>query len=205
MKKFYIVNDYKDLLSGNTIPHKVLNYLPVNSIMQPMPIIPMPITKSQGVTISSESPTIPSYPFFSPTNNVAISRTAYYPDTPIYGPPIIKMSPMVSQNVPGTIQIISQDNIFTLNVPFKYIRDVTNYIWLNAQGNLDQTKPKVTFRVITPVLNTSVTSTFDRMVEIVKVINTRYSDIAYITPDGDRSNVGVLVDLLSRMLHNRSI
>ncbi len=210
MKKFYIVNDYKDLLSGNIIPHKVLNYLPMAPMMQPM-IQPMPITKSQGITISPVSPVMhsimsqqmPSYPFFGPIDNVSVSRTAIFPNSPMYGPPIIKMSPMVSQNVPGTIKIISDSNIFTLNVPFRYIRDVTSYIWLNAQDNLDSTQPKVTFRVITPVLDTSITSTFNRMIEIVKVINNRYSDIVYVAPDGSTNTISALLRVLNNMLNSK--
>ena len=201
MKKFYIVNNHKDLLSGKVIPHKVLDYLPVGTL-NPL-IQPMPITKHTGLTISSESPSLmmPMFPLVDPYNNVTITRTPLLPGavsttTGIYGPPIIKMSPLLTQGMAGTVKIISDNNVFTLNVPFGNLRNVVNYIYLNAQTGLDTTQPKVTFRIITPTIDSSVSTTFNKMVEIVKEINNRYTGITYLTPDGRNSNLLALLQTL---------
>ena len=218
MKKFYIVNDYKDLLSGKVIPHKVLDYLPMGNI-GPM-IQPIPITKHTGLTISSESPVFPMVsPFgYDPYSNVSITRTPLVPgfgssvstfgSNGIYGPPIIKLSPFMNQGMnqgmAGTIKIISDTNVFTLNVPFRNLRNVVNYIYLNAQTNLDQTKPKVTFRIITPVNDSSVSTTYDKMIDIVRYINTNYANVTYLTPDGRQSNIPTLLQTLLSLLEKQS-
>lgn len=213
MKKFYIVNDYKDLLSGKVIPHKVLDYLPTGIIS---PIIqPVPVKKYTGLTISSESPIMPVIsPFgYDPYSNVSITRTPLLPgfgsqtvvgQGGIYGPPIIKLSPFMNQGMNGTVKIISDNGIFTLNVPFQNLRSVVNYIYMNAQSNLDPTKPRVTFRIITPTIDSSISTTFEKMFEIVKVINTNYSNVTYLTPDGRQSNVNSLLQLLSSLLNKNT-
>lgn len=210
MKKFYIVNNHKDLLSGKVIPHKVLDYLPVN--MGPL-IQPIPITKHTGLTISSESPIsmMPIMPFGDPYSNVTITRTPLIPGfgsvsttSNIYGPPIIKMSPLINQGMMGTVKIISDNNVFTLNIPFSNLRNVVNYIYLNAQTNLDPTQPKVTFRIITPTIDSSISTTFNKMYEIVKEINNKYTDIVYLTPDGRRSNLLALLQTLYSNLSPRT-
>lgn len=224
MKKFYIVNDYKDLLSGKVIPHKVLDYLPMGNIGQM--IQPIPITKHTGLTISSESPVFPMVsPFgYDPYSNVSITRTPLVPgfgnsvttfgSNRMYGPPIIKLSPFMNQGMnqgmfmnqgmSGTIKIISDTNVFTLNVPFGNLRNVVNYIYLNAQTNLDQTKPKVTFRIITPVNDSSVSTTYDKMIDIIRYINANYANVTYLTPDGRQSNISTLLQTLLSLLEKRS-
>ena len=226
MKKFYIVNDYKDLLSGKVIPHKVLDHLPMGNI-GPM-FQPIPITKHTGLTISSESPVFPMVsPFgYDPYSNVSITRTPLVPgfgssvstfgsnriygSNGMYGPPIIKLSPfmnqgmVMNQGMAGTIKIISDTNVFTLNVPFGNLRNVVNYIYLNAQTNIDQTKPKVTFRIITPTIDSSVSTTYDKMIDIIRYINANYANVTYLTPDGRQSNIHVLLQTLLSLLEKRS-
>ena len=260
MKKFYIVNDYKDLLSGKVIPHKVLDYLPMNNNIMGQQFQQIPITKHTGLTISSESPIMPiNSPFmYDPYQNMSITRTPIIQQNPsinntMYGPPIIKLSPYTNQinnnsngifgynniygsnglnglnsiygtnvlngsnglnglngvygsnGMYGTVKIMSDNNIFTLNVPINNLRNVVNYIYMNAQGNLDLTQPRVTFRIITPTIDSSISTTFNRMLEIVKVINSKYSNIVYLTQDGKKSNINSLLQTLLPLLNKQNI
>ena len=72
------------------------------------------------------------------------------------GPPIIKLGPMISQGTNGLIKIISADNIYTIDVPIKYMRSVVNDIYLNSQMNLNPFDTKATFRIITPTIDSSL-------------------------------------------------
>jgi len=228
MKKFYIVNDYKDLFSGKVIPHKVLDYLPSGGPM----FQPMPITKHTGLTISPASPIYPgvygqfspispfspaspfnSFSAYDPFNNVSMSRSIM-PLGPggfggIYGPPIIKLSPLMGQNIPGRIQIISDDDVtFTLNVPLPYIRAVVNYIYMNAQVALDPTKPKMRFRIIIPpTIDSTISTTYEKMYDIVRFITSNYSNIMYSGPDGRSGNMLALLTILYEMVrkHHPSV
>jgi hypothetical protein len=69
-KKFYLVKNETDPMTGGIIPYKVLNYYP-SSYAQPFaqpyaqPFIqPMPITKSPGLSLSLSSNTLPNFPSF---------------------------------------------------------------------------------------------------------------------------------------------
>jgi hypothetical protein len=234
MKKFYIVNDYKDLLSGKVIPRKVLDHLPI-STFAPM-VHPMPIKKYTGLSLSPTSPGLSSFspvmPIIDPYNQLSpmsptVSISPWGPETlgpaiglnmlnsPLainrpmaintFGPPIIKLSPLISQNIPGTIKIISDTNVFTLNVPYQNLRQVVNYIYLNANDKIDQTKPKITFRIITPTIDSSITTTFDKMIDIVNHINKNYTNITYIAPNGRQSDMGLLLATLSNLVDNLKI
>lgn len=196
MKTFYIVNDYKDLLSGNVIPHKVLEYLPVTQPLYPIQttLQPVPITKSQGLTLnlnspelyplSPLSPIIPTTTFVNP--NVSVSRTVIaqnpiisnFDASTVYGPPIIKSS-ILTSNSNAIILIQSGTDAFSLNIPMMYLRDVTNCIWANAQIGLNPLHPKTTFRIKTPVLDTGIATTYDRMIEMIRKINQTYSGVTY--------------------------
>lgn len=184
LKKFYIVNDHKDLLSGQIIPHKVLNYLPASAIF-PTSFQPVPIQKFTGLEISPVSP-MGLMPFGSP----------------MLGPPIIKYSPLMVPGAEALIHIIFGNNRYTIVVPFNNIRDITRYIYLNANANIDPTKPKVTFRFVTPGLDTNITTTFDKMIEMIRYISVNYPQLSYRYPNGDLSNLMTLVNLLNELSKN---
>lgn len=221
MKKFFIVNNYNDLLSGKIIPHKVLDYMPFGTFNQ---IVPMPITKTNELVVSpGMSPAFPLSPLLSPQPVYANSYTTVTPLFPTlgginsptmfpgmssnsmgmnmgptprlnYGPPIIKMSPLVNNNIPARIKIASDNNIWTLDVPYANIRDVWTYIWTNSQVNLNPTDPEVTFRFyVSPLYDYTVRTTFNKMKEIVKNIEMRYGNVRYMNPAG---NMTSLTDLL---------
>ena len=188
LKKFYIVKDQKDLYSGGIFPYKVLNYLPA--------IQPMPITKTPSLSIPLISPSFS--PILSPTS-VAV-KTCHMPSPVIgspcaLGPPIVKLTPMINQNVGGTIKIIGDNFIFNLVIPIKYMRNVVNDIYLMANDNI--TDPKITFRIITPTLDSSVKTSFSQMIEIIKHISNKYSNITYKYDNGSPIS---FEDLMRKML-----
>jgi hypothetical protein len=196
LKKFYVVNDYKDLYSGNVIPHKVLNYLPVGPMVGVMPI-----TKSPGLTIpvGAQPMGLPlGLPIMNAYNpNVSVSRT-------LIGPPIIKLSPMINQNASGEIRIILGNNTFTMTVPYNNIRDVVNEIYMSVNTGLDATKPKITFRIVTPSLDSSISTTYDKMMEIVKTINDKYANVVYRTSAGKEETLSALLQLLAESLGEKT-
>lgn len=116
------------------------------------------------------------------------------------GPPIIKLTPMIKQNVPGIIKIITHDNkTFTLNIPYNMIRNVINEIYLR-KVSLDTSKPKVTFRIITPTLDTSVFTTSDNMFNILQLLNSKYTNIIYKHDDGKTESLNSLLLQLADLL-----
>jgi len=247
LKKFYIVKDYKDLTSGQVIPQKVLDYLPAslfNPFLRQPQIQPIPITKSQGIVIGTQSPSfglstispitpIPAGPYATmqvsrtpllPNNNGCNScgqQTTLLPmrsscntcnpppiQIPInrcgtatspcgnqiqLGPPIIKTTPMIAQNVPGIVKIVSGSNVFNVNVPIRHIRDVVNDIYFNANTGIDPLSPKVMFRIITPTIDSSIATTYDKMVQIMNDINNKYSGLMYRSGDGREVSLGNFV------------
>ncbi|QKF93622.1 hypothetical protein QKU48_gp0164 [Fadolivirus algeromassiliense] len=211
LKKFYIVNNQKDLLSGEIIPRKVLDYLPASTVFG-TGLYPVPIQKHTGLTINPASQVSllsPVSPFgllspASPIGNVSMGVAPLFSSIGmgpmmapmVYGPPIIKMGPIMAAGGNVSIHIISNVNIFTIIVPFRYVRKVLNDIYLNSVVN-DTTKPKITFRVVAPGNpDSSVTTTYDKMVEIVKDINNKYSNITYRYPDGRYVTFPVLLNAL---------
>jgi hypothetical protein len=191
------------MMSGD---NKAIQYLPgFNSR-----IIAKPITKSLGITMSPLQNSFPQNSFSSyPTGSVTIQRYPLY-DQQIIGPPIIRLSPFI--NTPGAktqIQISSNDqNLnfnYLINIPFAYIRAVTDYIYLNAQTNLNPTDPKVQFRVITPVLNNTVQSTFPVMLKIINDINAKYSGLQYTGANGQNQNLDILLNYLQDLVNKKNM
>ncbi len=231
MKKFYIVKDETDLLSGKIIPQKVLDYIPVGAlgpIIRPIPIrksselvvpvggpqlgvvspvfSPVSITKSiaplsptlspgcgQAIMPSTGCSSAPLSPIFSrsasPLGQTIINR-------PTFGPPIIKLAPMINMGVNGIVKIIGPNAVYTINVPPTLMRSVVNDIYLNSQVDLDPLQPKFTFRIITPTIDSSIRTTLDRMIEIVKMINSKYSGLSYVDTEGRTQNLFILLNLL---------
>ena len=251
MKNFYIVKDERDLLSGNIIPKKVLNYLPVRSFGFGPIIQPMPITKSQSVVIQPNPTTsIIGFPQFnspvsvtrsisplfntvsqtsecgqsimspceqqfsatSPTSSIFATRPqppsqanlATYKNVTM-GPPIIKLGPMIQQGTNGIIKIIVSDNIYTIDVPIKYMRPVVNDIYLNSQTNLNPFDPKVTFRIITPTIDSSLNTTPQRLIQTLNSINNKYTGLTYLHNDGTKQQLATLLALLLAYYKSKNI
>ncbi|ARF09720.1 hypothetical protein Indivirus_2_99 [Indivirus ILV1] len=223
MRNFYIVRDERDLLSGKIIPQKVLNHIPVGALG---PIIrPIPIRKSSELVIPVGGPQLNVLsPVFSPlANPVSISRTiaplspgcgssvvpvsgcSGNPVLPFSGPPIIKLSPMINAGVNGIVKIISQNSVYTINVPPRLMRSVVNDIYLNSQVDLDPLETKITFRIITPTIDSSVQTTPSRMLKIVQMINNKYTGLTYFDVDGRSQSLEILLNLLANYYRRKKL
>lgn len=210
MQRFYVVKDEKDLFSGDIIPRKVMNYLPMGYGMGMGMVRPMPIQKSPEFIISpSVGPMFPTtLPGYGPTLSLSgkmppqllsASNTLVNP----YGPPIIKMGPLVQSGAPGKIIITSNIGAHTLHVPPTDFRNVINYIYYNAFNGLGNV-PKVKFNVIAPGINSNVETTQEKMLEILKTINDNYPGVIYHTPGGYNNTVGALLNVLANKIQNQT-
>lgn len=101
----------------------------------------------------------------------------------VYGSPIIKYTPTLNPTAPARIKIISNNYEFTIWVPMGNIRNVVDDIYFNLTKNEDKTKPQIIFRIITPTIDSSVATNFDNMLEIIKMINSKYNNLIYKTSD----------------------
>lgn len=235
MKNFYIVRDETDLLSGNIIPKKVLDYIPANAFGAFNPVF-QPIRKSSELVITPQTLSPVYSPFHNPLNNQASISKTIIPlgplgpvqqsncgstlltspcssrplspftcntqgcnsvNNPVFGPPIVKLTPMISSGIGGTIKIISPLTTYTINVPARFMRSVVNDIYLNSQVNLSPLDQKITFRIITPSMDSSLQTTHNKMVETVKMINNKYSGLTFLGNDGTTQNLAILLDLLN--------
>ena len=116
----------------------------------------------------------------------------------MYGRPIIKYTPAINPYAKATIQIISPSARFTLLVPMNRIRNVVDDIYLNIKKNEDKNKPQIIFRIITPTIDSQIATNFDNMVDIIKNINLKYSNIIYQSNDGSRLT---FADMLNKILY----
>jgi len=103
LKKFYIVQDQKDLLSGGIIPTKVLNQMPIGALYPMSPIVqPMPIRKSGELVVNGYSPSMsPLFsrsvsPIMSPYSPMSITRS-FAPLSPVLSRTVAP-SPFVNTN-----------------------------------------------------------------------------------------------------------
>lgn len=254
MKKFYIVKDETDLLSGNIIPKKVLNYMPGNSFgnfsnFSNFNPVFQPIRKSSELVINPASSIkfspLSATPVYSPFHNpVTVTKAIMplplqgsvsscgslpsnncssnvlpvktlplnsscgvsscsstilpFPRQTSYFPPIVKLSPMINAGIGGTVKIISPTTTYSINVPAMNMRSVVNDIYLNSQTNLNPLEQKITFRIITPTIDSSLQTTQEKMLEIVKMINNKYSNLTYLSDSGKNENLAILLDLLTK-------
>lgn len=209
LPKFYVVKDEKDLLSGKIIPRKILNYLPLgfgmmNPVMSPV-ILPGHINKATSLTISPSSPFNIS-PFLSSGTGNYSSPNLYgsveYKRIPlvpscgplvpscsrgsplVLGPPIIKTSGMISQNIFGTVKIIVGNYVYSISVPPSHIRNIANEI--NQYATMAySTGPYAQFRLISPSIDWSARISYKHMFAFIGSINQRYYGLTYKLDDRD--------------------
>jgi hypothetical protein len=190
-KKFYLVKDEVNPATGGYYPYKVLNYYPVQPMIQPMPI-----KKSSGLTIPLGTPSIgmniiPTYgmnstygvdfynsPQFNLSGKVDKPRFVSAAQPIIIGPPIMKYNTFGPQ-VNGLIKIMFGSNVVSLNIPYVYFRKVVNDIYYRAFVGLNPTEAKITVRIIGLGVDTSIQTTLTKILEIIKYINATYSNIGY--------------------------
>jgi hypothetical protein len=173
-KKFYLVKDGANSITGGYWPYKIYGYSPY--------IQPMAIKKSPGLTLNlappqTISPTLgfPFAPQFNLTGKP--SEPVFVPNLPVVmGAPIIKYGLLPSN---GTIRIMFGNNIISLNVPFTHFRRVVNDIYNMAFVNLDPTEPKITVRITGMGTDTTIQTTTTKMWEILNHLDSTYDNITY--------------------------
>lgn len=182
-KKFFIVKDQTEPLTGGILTYKVLNYYPM---MAPVPI---PVNTSSSLSIPLESDTLlptfsPIFPGLEPEVNLTGKPFEkrfvpnYFPMVQ-YGAPIMKYS-MAQRQVPGIINISFGQNNLSINVPYGYFRDVVNDIYYRAFDNVNDSEPKIAFNITGLGINTNIKTTYSKMMSIIRYINNKYSNINYI-------------------------
>lgn len=188
LPKYYIVNSHKDLMSGKIIPQKVLNNMPIGI---GSPFVPVPITKSSELVVSPASPGL-SWSPLSPLSPVFPTFSQ-----PVFGPPIIKMSNIMSNNIPTQVHIIAPNMKWVLDIPYANIRQAWQYIVQNAQTNLPPNSQQITFKFYAPPMyDFQITTTQQKMQEIVTYLSNTYAGIKYYNQSGALSNAGQLLQSL---------
>lgn len=209
---FHIVQNYEDLISQQIIPRKVLGGMMPYYMGGPM-IQPMPITKSPSLEVQM-SPISPA--LFSPGSGVSLTRMSpsgpvitpiqTYPLNSVYprrlGAPIIKMSPLLRQGTPATIKIISPSgSTYNLRIPLKYIRNITDDIYYNEVTDNNMAN-LMTFRIITPTIDSNVRTTPGQMLKIIRKIQSNYPTVTYLRDDGTYGDISLLLNSLSTKYHD---
>jgi len=167
-----------------------------------LPTLPTKVNYAPSLTISENSPFMSTgsagFSATSPFGSVEYRRTPLIPSyqtsscgTPcskggpfMLGPPIIKTSNMISQNIPGIINIMAGNNMYGINIPPNYIRNIANEINKYA-AIADSAGPLAQFRLITPDVDWSANINSKKVFDFVDSINRRYPGLTYKL--GDRN------------------
>lgn len=163
------------------------------------PMLPTKIKYAPSLTISESSPFLSVGPgalsATSPFGSVEYRRTPLIPSSPcgmpcskgeplVLGPPIIKTSNLISQNIPGIVKIMAGNNIYSINIPPTYIRNIANEINKYA-AIVDSAGPLAQFRLITPNIDWSANISSKKIFDFVDSINRRYPGLTYKLGDRD--------------------
>lgn len=120
----------------------------------------------------------------------------------IMGSPILASNVLIPNNI--TIRIIGPFDEFYIRVPFRYMRNVIDDLYfMIAEKKVDDNR-KVAFNIISPTLNTTINTSVQNMVDVIKKINDKYSSyLNYAYPDGRRTRFrDVWNGLLAKLLTN---
>lgn len=205
---------------GDMIARKVLNYMPSGKMGSMAPIspvmLPTQITRTPNLTISPSSPFMAPGVGILPQVNYAPSLTVsdtspYMASAPygsmqyqrmpltkpcgsslMLGPPIIKASPLLTSNVTGYVKIAIDNNVYTINVPTNYIRniayDIDYYSKLNKYNAImDSAGPLAQFNLVTPTTNWPVNMNLTNTFGLLNRINSRYNGLVYKINDSEVS------------------
>lgn len=168
-------------------------------------VLPTRVKYAPSLTISESSPFMTSglagFSASSPFGSVEYNR---YPLVPSYqtqaspcgvpscsrgnplvlGPPIIKTSNMISQNIPGNIHIMAGNNMYGINIPPTYIRNTANLMNKYA-AEQHAAGPLAQFRLMTPGVDWSTNISSNNVFKFVNDINGRFPGLTYKL--GDRN------------------
>jgi hypothetical protein len=194
-KKFYLVKEEQDPITGGSHKHKYMGshipgipgvptFIPNTSYGYPN-IVPMQITKSQGLTISPQPPLNFSpqpfdfnQPAFGYSSKGKSPAGNFIPASPfMMGAPIMKYGAYQYGN--GTITITFGNNIATLNIPYNCFRNVVNDIYNRAFVDLNPLEPKISVRISGMGIDTIIQTTLAKIHGIISYLNTTYNGIQY--------------------------
>lgn len=136
--------------------------------------------------------------------NIPCHVTNYSPL--MLGRPIIKLNPIHNPTTIVPIKITTPYLTFTLNTPFQYIRPLFDDIYKFRVQHSDPKSNEVIYDVQSPVVNTSVTTSYPALLKILENVGTLYYPGSYIeTNDGARLQGLKLIDgLLQKLIDSRN-
>lgn len=114
----------------------------------------------------------------------------------IYGPPIIKLTPLLNNNLPIKIKIISDKGDFYIIAPLVFMRPIIDDIYNYAKPSEVPEQNRLSFRIITPSIDSIVKTSYENMLQAVKTIGNKYNNIQYIIPDGKQVDLVQFYDKL---------
>lgn len=139
-----------------------------------IPLVPSYGTQSFGIpSFGTPSCGIPSY-------GTPCSQSGPL----VLGPPVIKTSNMISQNIPGTVKIMAGNNVYSVGIPPNYIRNIANEINKYA-AIVDSAGPLAQFRLITPGIDWTAKINSNQVFNFFDSINRRYPGLTYKLDDRD--------------------
>lgn len=156
-------------------------------------LLPAPIKYAPSLTISESSPFLSVGPGVisstSPFGSVEYRREPLFKscassDSLLLGPPIIRTSNMISQNIPGTLKVTAGTNTYSITVPANYLRSIANEISrqsaiATADGPLAQ------FRLITPSIDWTTNVSTKKVFKIIDSFNRNYPGLVFKLNDKD--------------------
>lgn len=222
LKKFYIVKDYKDLTSGQVIPQKVLNYLPANMFFAPPPMM-IPVTKSPNFIIPVGqtnplmygAPIIKAGPLLNSSAKTSIhiisDRFKFVLIVPLkYLRNIVNdiylhansPSTIGATGVTGTVNTTSATGATGATGGGPGNPSAAQGSNMGATGTTWTYRPNtnnnqlIKFRILTPTLDSTVTTTFEQMIKIIQRIDNKYNNILSEDHIGTKLS---LSDLINRV------
>lgn len=159
-------------------------FIPLSPLSPHSPHSPTQVNITR-IPLSTQSP------FHSPVHQLAqpLHQSPCSPEYPCgqgygpgyltnFGPPIIKLSPMIKQNIPGIVKFILNDRYYVINVPYNYIRKVVNDIYYRRLMH-STIQPKTFVQIITPTVDTKIPMSYNNMLGVIQLMNTQYPSIVY--------------------------
>lgn len=129
-------------------------------------------TSPFGSVEYSRTPLIPSYQA-SPCGQPCSNGESF-----VLGRPIIKLGNMISQNIPGLVEIMVGNNRYSINVPPRYIRNIADEI-AKYRAEAHAAGPLAQFRLIANDVDWHVPIKSNDAFNIINSFNRQYPGLNY--------------------------
>lgn len=209
MRKYYIVDNVLNPMTGSYVPHKI-NYMPFTNLDNTQ------YHQIKAMPELSITPTQTNFGFTTPMYTGPVVQKQYYGGPSLYRPqcpltgtfgmgscgaPIIKYSLIKNQKTRINIytQQTNQSHLFTIDVPYEKYRDVVNYIYLNAKNTTPATvnDPKIIFKLEAPGTSGQVESTYTNMQQMINDIDKKYSGLTYSMNNRNTTIADLIQELIT--------